>query len=50
MRPFLFLALATKSLIALPAFAADPADVVANYADIATASYGYSLATAHALQ
>ncbi len=38
------------SVLCFPAFAAEPADVVAHYADIAAAKYADSLTTAQALQ
>lgn len=43
-------ALLLCTALTTPAFAADPADVVATYADIAAAAYGDSLTTAQALQ
>ena len=46
----LFAALITTALVPLPLYAAEPVDVVATYADIASATYGDSLITAQALQ
>lgn len=43
-------ALLLCTALTTPAFAADPADVVATYADIAAAAYGDSLTTAQSLQ
>ncbi|MCZ8080474.1 MAG: peptidase [Rhodobacteraceae bacterium] len=43
-------ALLLCTALTTPAFAANPADVVATYADIAAAAYGDSLTTAQALQ
>lgn len=43
-------ALLLCTALTTPAFAAEPADVVATYADIAAAAYGDSLTTAQALQ
>ncbi len=48
MKPALFAALLCAT--ALPVWAADPAGVVATYADIAAAAYGDSLTTARTLQ
>lgn len=49
MTRFLTAALMTTALSA-PAFAVEPAEVVAHYADLAAAKYGDSLTTAQALQ
>ncbi len=49
MTRFLTAALVTTALSA-PAFAVEPAEVVAHYADLAAAKYGDSLITARALQ
>lgn len=49
MTRFLTAALVTTALSA-PAFAVEPAEVVAHYADLAAAKYGDSLITAQALQ
>ncbi len=49
MTRFLTAALMTTALSA-PAFAVEPAEVVAHYADLAVAKYGDSLTTAQALQ
>ena len=48
--PRLAAAILMTTALAAPAFAADPAGVVAHYADIAEAGYGDSLATARALR
>lgn len=45
-----FTAFATTTLVAMPAFAVDKADVLTNYADIAAATYEDSMITAVALQ
>ena len=50
MRPILLAAFATTALTALPGLAAEPAEVVKTYADIAEATYGDSLTTAKTLQ
>lgn len=49
MTRFLTVALLSTTLVS-PAFAVEPAEVVAHYADLAAAKYGDSLTTAQALQ
>ena len=50
MRPLLLAAFATTALTTMPSLAAEPAEVVGTYADIAEAAYGDSLTTGKALQ